>query len=222
MNVKEACAKRAFDMIEEGMTVGLGGGSTVALLIKKIGAEGKRITAVTPSQDTYDLCREHHIAMVPISDVSEIEVAFDGCDEVDVSLSALKSSGGIHVREKLVAAMAKEYVLLADEDKFFDVLPFHYPVTMEVLRPAKSYVCRVLDGYGVKVKPRRGGGKTGIVISDDGNYIMEAVFPKGTSTGEQNRILDGTQGVVGHGIFHGLASKAIIARKDGVHIVARG
>lgn len=69
-----------------------------------------------------------------------MDIAFDGCDEVDENLHALKSCGGIHTKEKIVSAMAKEYVLLTDETKYFDSLPFGYPLTIEVVRSARAFV----------------------------------------------------------------------------------
>ena len=122
--MKQKCAKRAYEMIQDKMTVGLGGGSTVALLIREIAGGEKQIRAVTPSQDTMDLCVGYGIPVQPLEMTSRIDIAFDGCDEVDRELNALKSCGGIHTREKIMAAMADEYILLADEGKLKEKLEF--------------------------------------------------------------------------------------------------
>ena len=134
--MKQKCAEQAFEMIRDKITVGLGGGATVALLIRKIAGSGKQIRAVTPSQDTMELCMEYGIPVQPLEMTERIDIAFDGCDEVDRDLNALKSCGGIHTREKIMAAMADEYILLADENKFREKLEFNFPVTVEVMRPA--------------------------------------------------------------------------------------
>ena len=107
-----------------------------------------------------------------------MDIAFDGCDEVDENLRALKSCGGIHTKEKIVAAMAKEYVLLADETKYFDSLPFEYPLTIEVVRSARAFVKKTLTEMGAIVTERKADKMAGLVISDDGHYLMETVFSK--------------------------------------------
>lgn len=109
--MKQKCAQKAFEMIQDKKVVGLGGGSTVALLIREISGSGKQVRAVTPSQDTMELCAEYGIPVQTLEMTSRIDIAFDGCDEVDLELNALKSCGGIHTREKIMAAMADEYIL---------------------------------------------------------------------------------------------------------------
>lgn len=219
--MKQKCAKKAFEMIEDGMIVGLGGGSTVALLINDIEKNNKKILAVTPSQDTLRLCVEHHIPMLPLEMIDTVDLAFDGCDELDTKLNALKSCGGIHTREKIVASMAKDYVLLADEGKLKEHLTFNYPITIEVIRAAVSYVKKCLVQMGAEVIERHSNGKTGILVSDDGNYLLEARFQNIDDVGKLATILDTTSGIVGHSLFYQIASKAIIAKADGIDILER-
>lgn len=219
--MKQKCAKKAFEMIKDGMTVGLGGGSTVALLIGEISRSAKKIKAVTPSGDTMRLCIEQGISVLPLEEISQIDIAFDGCDEVDHDLNALKSCGGIHTREKIVAAMAEEYVLLADEEKLGEQLRFHYPVTLEVIRSAKSYVKTELEKMGAKVSERRSDAKAGLAISDDENYLLEAHFAEGKDAFALAEKLDEMPGIVGHSLFCGFASKAVIVKKDGIDIIRK-
>ncbi|MGN0267727.1 MAG: ribose 5-phosphate isomerase A [Lachnospiraceae bacterium] len=217
--MKQKCAAKAFEMIEDGMIVGLGGGSTVALLIREIEKQKKNICAVTPSQDTMELCVQHHIPMVPLEMVDHIDIAFDGCDELDRNLNALKSCGGIHTREKIVAAMATDYVLLADEGKLKEDLAFQYPVTVEIIRPARKYVQKRLEALGAVVTERRAGGKTGTMVSDDGNYLMEAAFSHVDDVEKLYHELEAITGLVEHSLFYGIASKAVIAKNDGIDII---
>lgn len=219
--MKQKCAQKAFEMIEDSMIIGLGGGSTVALLIHEIEKRNRHIWAVTPSQDTMKLCIQHHIPVLPLEIMDEIDLAFDGCDELDADLNALKSCGGIHTREKIVASMAKEYVLLADEEKYKEKLVFAYPITVEVIRSAEKYVKRCLEELGAKVTERRSDGKTGLLISDDGNYLMEARFSHVDSIEKLTLKLDGIQGIVGHSLFYNIASKAVIAKEDGIKIIKK-
>lgn len=219
--MKQKCAQKAFEMIKDGMIIGFGGGSTVALLIRELAKSDKKIMAVTPSQDTLQLCVEHQIPMLPLEMTDTIDLAFDGCDEMDVQLNALKSCGGIHTREKIVASMAKEYVLLADEGKLKERLVFDYPVTIEVIRAAVSYVKKRLSQMGAEVTERRSDGKTGTLVSDDGNYLLEVRFQ---DTGDAEKLaaeLNRIPGIVGHSLFCGIASKAIIAKADGIEVLVR-
>lgn len=219
--MKQKCAQKAFAMIQDGMVIGLGGGSTVAFLIQELAKGNKNIQAVTPSQDTLRLCMEHQIPVLPLEMTDAVDLAFDGCDELDLQLNALKSCGGIHTREKIVACMAKEYVLLADEGKLKEQLTFAYPVTVEVIRAAVSYVKKCLQQMGAVVAERRSDGKTGMLVSDDANYLLEARFAKVDDAGKLAADLDRIPGMVGHSLFYQIASKAILAKADGITILER-
>lgn len=219
--MKQKCAQKAFEMIQDGMVIGLGGGSTVALLIRELAKSNKKILTVTPSQDTLRLCMEYGILMQPLEMTDTVDLAFDGCDELDLQLNALKSCGGIHTREKIVASMAKEYVLLADEGKLREQLSFEYPVTIEVIRAAVSYVKKRLSQMGAQVTERRSDGKTGILVSDDGNYLLEAGFRDVDDAVRLAAELERIPGIVGHSLFCGIASKAVIAKADGIAVLER-
>ena len=219
--MKQKCAQKAFEMIQDKMTVGLGGGSTVALLIREIAGSRKQIRAVTPSQDTMELCVEYGIPVQPLEMTSRVDIAFDGCDEVDLELNALKSCGGIHTREKIMAAMADEYILLADEGKLKERLEFAFPVTVEVLRPARQYVRNCLEKMGAEVTERRSDQKAGLVISDDGNYLMEAHFPRTGDAKVLSDRLDRIRGRPGHTLFCGIAAKAVIVKESGIDIIEK-
>ena len=123
--MKERCALAALKYIKPGMVVGLGGGSTISYLVKFIKEENIDIKVVTPSFQTAKCCIENGLNLIPAWSIDHIDIAFDGCDEVDLSLNALKSGGAIHTKEKIIASMADEYVLLVDESKVFEKLPFN-------------------------------------------------------------------------------------------------
>lgn len=217
--MKQKCAQKAFEMIEDGMIIGLGGGSTVALLIEEIEKHQKKVQAVTPSRDTMELCIRHHIPVLPLEMTDSTDLAFDGCDELDRELNALKSCGGIHTREKIAASMAKEYILLADESKWKEQLAFEYPVTLEVIRSAVKYVEKRLIEMGAGLTERRSDKKTGLLVSDDGNYLLEARFKPPVSAEKLALALDRMPGIVDHSLFYHVASKAVIAKSDGIEIV---
>lgn len=219
--MKEQCAKQALSMIKEGMIVGLGGGSTVALLISQIAAHGVHIKAVTPSQDTMNICIENGIELLPLESVNHIDVAFDGCDEVDAACNALKSCGGIHTREKIVATMADEYVLLVDEAKFLSTLAFKFPVVLEVIRSGKQYIKKELEKLGASVTERKAAGKVGSLVSDDGNYLLEAHFDAVDDPKQLETTLKMIPGVVETSLFTRVVTKVIIAGTDGVKTIER-
>lgn len=219
--MKKKCAQKAFSMIEDGMTVGLGGGQSIAFLIEELEKSEKMILAVTPSQDTLELCLKHQIPVRSLEMTDQIDIAFDGCDELDENLNALKSNGGIHTREKIVAAMAKNYILLADEQKYHKTLSFYHPITIEVIRSARAAVKKSLKNMGAGVIERHADKKAGFVISDDGNYLMDVRFSNHSSLDEINAKLNRIPGIVEHSLFYQIATKAIIASENGIKIVER-
>lgn len=176
--MKQKCAKAAYEMIKDGMIIGLGGGRTIAFLIEELKNGNKKVKAVTPSKDTMNLCVKAGIEVLPLEFVKQIDIAFDGCNEIDKNLNALKTDGGIFTREKIVAVMAKDYVILADEEKYSDELTFERAVAVEVIKSAKEYVKSKLEEMGAKVEERSTGMKMGTLVSDDGNYLMNAYFEK--------------------------------------------
>lgn len=214
--MKKKCAIEAVTMITDGMVVGLGGGSTVAFMIEELAKSRKQIQVVTPSMNTEELCRKCKIPVTPLAITNTIDIAFDGCDELDYDFNALKSCGGIHTREKLVANMAKQYILLADEEKYHERLQFEYPVTVEVLPCARAYVKAQLELLGAEVTERICANKAGLTITDDGNYLMEAKFTKKPNCETLNDQLNSMSGIVGHGLFYQTASGAIIAGNNGI------
>ncbi len=176
MNMKQLCAKEALKYINDGMCVGLGGGSTVGFLAEYLAKEEKKITVVTPSDDTAELCKKLGLMVLSLEMTDHIDIAFDGCDELDKQLNALKANGAIHTKEKIIASMAEKYVLLIDESKLYDTLPLKDSVTLEVIPQSRNYVQAQVEKLGGKAVMRKSSAKAGLVISDNGNYIMDTYF----------------------------------------------
>lgn len=129
--MKKKCALYASKLVKDGMVVGLGGGSTISYLIDYV--KDKDIKVVSPSSKTVLLAQKMGLTVLNTQYVDHVDIAFDGCDEVDSHLNALKSGGGIHTQEKIIASMADEYIVLVDESKFHETLAFKVPVVVEVL-----------------------------------------------------------------------------------------
>ena len=219
--MKRKCAVAALNMIKDGMVVGLGGGSTVSMLIEEIEKSGLRIFGVTPSEDTMQVCLEHHIPMLPLAYVSHVDIAFDGCDELDEHLNALKSCGGIHTREKIVASLSDDYVLLTDEEKYKPALTNLFPVVLEVIPSAKAYVEREVLKLACTIHWRSAAGKAGLQLTDDGNYLLDMEFEQLPEIEALSSHLKSMVGVVDISLFYGVATKAIIAGKNEVRIIER-
>ncbi|MDD4692016.1 MULTISPECIES: ribose-5-phosphate isomerase RpiA [Clostridia] len=219
--MKRACAQAALKHLTDGMVVGFGGGSTVGLLIEEVAAAGLRIQAASPSGDTLALCRAAGIPILPLEMVGHLDVAFDGCDELDARLNAIKSCGGIHTREKIAAALAKEYILLADESKVDEVLRFDYPIPLEVLPAAAGLVQARLSAMGLRTAWRRSDTKAGQTITDDGHYLLDVYYDEAPNPAECQAALSAIPGVVETGLFYQMASAAIIAGVDGICTLVR-
>lgn len=219
--MKKRCALRALDLIEEGMTIGLGGGSTISFLITFIRDTQRDVKIVTPSYATAALCSEAGLTVVPTHLISQIDLAFDGCDEVDQSLNALKSGGAIHTKEKIIASLAKEYILLVDETKVFQSLRFNVPVALEVIPEARLYVANEVKKLGAEVVERNSSAKDGITMSDNGNLIMDAYFKPTPKLKGLNTQLKQIVGVVETSLFYQIATKMIVATETTTKIIER-
>lgn len=214
--MKKRCAQEALKYIQDGMIVGLGGGSTISYLVQFIEEKQMNIQVVTPSYQTATLCIKHHLNVVPTWSVDHVDIAFDGCDEVDLKLNALKSGGAIHTKEKIIASMAHEYILLVDESKVFEILPFHHSITIEIIPESMGYVKKELENLGAVVNMRQSSAKDGYTVSDHGNFIMEAKFDEVNDIQKLNEQLNAIAGIVDTSLFVGKATAVISV--DEMHV----
>ena len=218
-NMKRKCAKEALQYIQDGMIVGLGGGSTIGYLCEYIHEKQLKIQVVTPSYKTALKCKELGITVIPTYLVDHVDVAFDGCDEVDKNCVALKSGGSIHTREKIIGSMSDRYILLVDESKVDDTLEFKYPVVVEIVPDAYLSVKKKLSNLGAKVIDRVYEKKDGMIISDQGNMIVEAYFKKGMDLNELNTTLLTMPGIVDTSLFYGIVSDVIVYTEYGFEYI---
>lgn len=214
--MKQKCAEEALKLVKNQTVIGLGGGSTVSILVSLIANAGLSVHVVTPSTCTAALCTEHGLPVLPTWTVDAIDVAFDGCDEVDNALNALKSGGGIHTNEKIVASLSKDYVLLVDETKVFDTLPFTHPVVLEVIPEAKTFVENRVRAFGGTPTYRASGAKDGFTVTDHGNYLMDVQIAPPDDLAAFHEILLHIPGVVDTSLFYQVATRALVAGPDGV------
>lgn len=219
--MKKRCAKEALKYIKDKSIIGLGGGATISHLVSYIKEAGLDVAVVTPSFQTEKLCIEYGIKVLPTWSVNRISVAFDGCDEVDYNLTALKSGGGIHTKEKIIAKMADEYILLVDESKVVKKLEFKYPVVLEIIPESKGLVERNIEKMGGKIDIRTRTSKDGVTISDHGLFLMDVQF-NGDYIEDISRLdedLKKIVGVVETSLFYNIETKAIVVGEDGTRII---
>ena len=211
---KRAAGEAAALLVEEGMTLGLGTGTTAKWFIEAVGArvsDGLEVSAVATSLASAALAARHRIPLLEL-DAQGVDLAVDGADTVDPDLRLLKGLGGALVRERIVAAAARRFVIVADESKLrqhlagfvpVELLVFGWHHTMTLLDQTGATFALRLDSAG---EPLR---------SDNGNLIADGEFgPIGDPEGLAAR-LDAIPGVVGHGLFLGMADLVIVASADG-------
>ena len=182
-NFKKEAAKEAMTLIEDKTIVGLGAGSSIAYLLQflKLQIEnGLSIQLVTSSFSTRQLLMKNKFAVQSIADFASIDIYFDGCDQLDNELNALKSGGGIHTQEKLLASMANEFVLIGDESKLVENFDDRFPVVIELLPHAVCYIPRCIENLFLHSRSayRMSEKSDGHVITENGNYLLDVWFEK--------------------------------------------
>ena len=214
MIMKKKCALYASRLVKDGMVVGLGGGSTISYLIDYV--KDKDIKVVSPSSKTVLLAQKMGLTVLNTQYVDHVDIAFDGCDEVDSHLNALKSGGGIHTQEKIIASMADEYIVLVDESKFHETLAFKVPVVVEVLPKAYSVVKKKLEKLNGNVELRTASNKDGFLMSDEGNILLDVYFDGVQDIRLLNQTLLMMPGVVDTSLFVDILTGMILVNDKGV------
>ncbi len=221
-NIKKECAKEALKYIKNNTTIGLGGGSTIGYLIDYIQADKDlNVKIVTPSYTTKLLCLQRGFDVLHTFSVDQIDVAFDGCDQVDENLHALKSGGGIHTKEKLISNMANDYILLVDETKFVDRLTFKHPVVLEVLEDALAYVKNEIENLGGKAVARESSAKDGFTVSDNGNLLIDTFFENVKDSCDLEKKLSEISGVIDTSLFTNTVTKVLVASDSGIKLISK-
>jgi len=217
-DLKLHAAQKALNLVETGMTVGLGSGSTATLWIKLLGEqfrEGRlRIQAIASSEDSERLGRSYGIPFVTFEECRTLDLTVDGADEIAPGLALIKGGGGKLLREKIVAGASKQFVVIADESKQVEKLG-RFPLPVEVIPMATPLVKDSLGQLGFTPNVRLDqAGK--IYITDEGNFILDCTGLLIEDPDALAHKLDSIVGVVEHGLFLHMATLAIIAEKNEV------
>jgi ribose 5-phosphate isomerase A len=214
--MKQAVALAAVDQISDGMVLGLGSGSTAALMIKEVGArlsDGRlnNIVGVTTSFQGEVLAAELGIPLKALNAIERIDLAIDGADEVDPGFQLIKGGGACHVQEKLVARRADRFVVVVDSSKLVERLNLEFLLPVEVLPGAWRQVQAELAALGGAAELRMALRKAGPVVTDQGNLVLDVRFGGGISDpGGLEAQLNNIPGVLENGLFVNLADQVLV------------
>ncbi|MDC0251065.1 ribose-5-phosphate isomerase RpiA [Synechococcus sp. AH-551-P21] len=221
--MKQAVAEAAVAQIRDGMVVGLGSGSTAALMIQGLGArlaagQLQDIVGVTTSFQGEVLAAELGIPLRALNAIDRIDLAIDGADEVDPSFQLIKGGGACHVQEKLVADRAERFIVVVDSTKLVQRLNLDFLLPVEVLPGAWVQVQSRLKSMGGVAELRMATRKAGPVVTDQGNLVLDVRFEAGISDPiALERDINNLPGVLENGLFVNLADEVLVGEiNDGV------
>ena len=218
--MKQAVALAAVDQIENGMILGLGSGSTAALMIEALAmkiksGEIKDVVGVTTSFQGEVLASELGIPLKSLSSVSTIDLAIDGADEVDPKFQLIKGGGACHVQEKLVAALAKKFIVVVDSTKLVKKLNLDFKLPVEVLPSAWKQVQKTLQDLGGEGNLRMAQKKAGPIVTDQGNLILDLSFSNGIDQPELlESQINNIPGVLENGLFVNLTDQVLVGKVE--------
>ena len=216
--MKQIVADAAIKEVESNMIIGLGSGSTAALMIKSLANEihsGKlqNIKGVATSFQSEVLALELNIPLIDLASVSQIDLAIDGADEVDPRFQLIKGGGACHVREKLVASKANKLFIVVDETKLVQKLNKSFPLPVEVLPNAWKQVQDVISEMNGSSILRMATKKAGPVVTDQGNLILDVLFNDGINNPKDIEMsINNIPGVLENGLFVGLTDKVLVGK----------
>lgn len=223
---KKQAAEAAVELVQSGMVLGVGHGSTVQFALEALDAklksgELKNIIAIPCSKKTQTEARRLGIALAELNDHAAIDLTLDGADEVDAQLNLIKGGGGALMREKIVAQASRREVIMIDESKLSDKLGSHFPLPIEVVQFGWLRQQAFIVDLGGKATLRMdANGKP--VLSDQGNYLLDCAFGPIADPHALARALETRSGILEHGLFLGLATDVFVAGVKGVqHLNAK-
>jgi ribose 5-phosphate isomerase A len=223
--LKQIAGEQAAALVESGMVVGLGTGSTAIFATRRIAqrlrdGELKDIVSIATSRVTDAAARELGIPLLTDDLPRAVDITIDGADEVDPGLDLIKGGGGALLREKVVAQASRRQVIVVDDSKLSPRLGTKWPLPVEVLAFGWQSQRRFLEGLGATVAQRMVDGA--LFRTDQGNMILDARFGPIADPASLSATLGARAGIVEHGLFIGIADDLIIAAASGVRHVTRG
>jgi ribose 5-phosphate isomerase A len=221
-SLKKLAGEKAAESVTDGMIVGLGTGSTVHYTILKLGLmvrSGMTIIGIPTSKATEKLAVTHGINIGTLDQHPVIDLTIDGADEIAPNLDLIKGMGGALLREKVVASVSKQLIIIADESKTVNILGTKSALPVEVLPFALPTVAARLEDLCVEAKLRMR--NNFVFVSDNGNYIIDCRFDTIPEPSVLESKINRIPGVVENGLFLGMANRAILGTKDGIRILEK-
>lgn len=218
---KNAAIKAVEENIKKSMIVGIGSGSTIVYAVKRLGEINKEknlnVKCIPSSFQAYQLIIQNGLELVSLDQYPEIDVDIDGADEIDKDLNLIKGGGGCLVQEKIVASNSKIFIIIADFRKKSDKLGMNWKrgVPIEVIPMAYFPIMKKLKELDGNPKLRMAKAKSGPLITDNGNFIIDVDFGEINNPKELDKKILFIPGVVDTGLFIGMTSKVYIGDRDG-------
>jgi ribose 5-phosphate isomerase A len=226
MDLKKMAAQEALALVESGMTIGLGSGSTTGVFIDLLGQKVQSgalegLLAVPTSESTAQQARRLGIGLTSLAETAWLDLVVDGADEVDPQLDLIKGLGQALLREKIVEVHTQRFVVIVDESKLVPRLGTKAPLPVEIVRFEAQAHLRWLNSLDCRaelwLEP-----DGAPVVTDNGNYLARCWFADGISDAYQlAMVLQARPGIVEHGLFLEMASQVIIAGREGVRLMER-
>ncbi|UCD13674.1 MAG: ribose-5-phosphate isomerase RpiA [Thermoplasmatales archaeon] len=215
--MKKMAAEKAVERIADGMTIGLGTGSTVKYVIKKLGEminTGLKIEGVPTSLKTKKIAKKYGIPLVDLDEHTEIDLTIDGADEVDSYLNLIKGGGGALTREKIIAYHSKKELIVVDETKIVKKLGVGFPLPVEVIKYGWNATKKTLEQLDCTAELRKIMDE--VYITDNSNYILDCDFGKINEPEVLEKEINSIPGVIENGLFVGLVDEVIVGSKQGI------
>lgn len=216
--LKKLAGEKAADHIEDGMIIGLGTGSTVEYMLRKLGElvrEGLDIEGIPTSIHTKRIAKEEKIPLITLEEKPVIDVTVDGADEVDSDLNLIKGGGGALAREKIIAFNSKKVIIVIDDSKVVKALGIDFPLPVEVVKFGWTSTKKSLEEFGCNVELRQIM-ENEPFITDNGNYILDCEFDRINEPEQLEIDINNIPGVVENGLFIGLVDEVIVGAKQGI------
>jgi ribose 5-phosphate isomerase A len=213
-DARTAAAAAAVELVEPGMTIGLGSGRALWKVVELLAASGQPVRASVASSRTQELARKAGFELVELDGTVELDLALDGADEVDPQLRLIKGGGGALLREKIVISAARRFVVVAEASKRVSRLGETFRLPVEVVRfgwrDTERRLAALLPDAELRLRDDRQE-----YLTDEGHLILDCAIPADADIDSLGAAVKQVPGVVEHGLFIGMTERALLGRDDG-------
>ncbi len=224
MNLKKITGYEAAAEVMDGQVIGLGTGSTTHYFIEKLGMRLQEeelvdIMGIPTSYQSFFLAKDWNIPVTTLEE-HDVDIAVDGADEVDPAMNLIKGGGAAHTLEKIVDYSADRFIVIVDDSKMVKTLG-EFPVPVEVIPTASRIVSQILEDMGAATSIRMAERKDGPVITDNGNFVIDAEFGLLNDPEDLEIELNSIPGVVENGIFSGVVDQVFVGTPEGIKKISK-